>query len=269
MEFRTFSTEVDAGVATVVLHGTGDGNALGGLAWTELPAVVAALDADDAVRAVVLRGAGECFSVGLDLRWYLPHYRRMARHPDTLPARLLVEATGMQDAISAVARSRLPWIAAVHGDCVGAGLDLVAACDIRLAAGDAVFSLREIRIGVVADLGCLQRLPHVIGEGATRELALTGRDVDAEEALAKGLVTRVLPDLDALLEDAADVAARLAGHPAAAVAGVKAVLDRTRDLPVAEGLRHVALWNAAFLPHPALPDLLASALRSSTERRNP
>ncbi|WNV85136.1 enoyl-CoA hydratase-related protein [Umezawaea sp. Da 62-37] len=264
MQFRTFSIEVDRGVATVVLRGTGGGNAMGGLVWTELPAVVAALDADEAVRAVVLRGAGECFSTGLDLRWYLPHYRRLTRHPDTLPARLLTEATAMQEAISAVAGSGLPWIAAVHGDCVGAGLDLVSACDIRLAAADASFSLREIRIGIVADLGSLQRLPHIVGAAATREFALTGRDISAGEALARGLVTRVLPDLDALVEDATGVAARIAAYAPATVAGVKSVLDRTRDMSVAEGLRHVALWNAAFLPHPALPDLLASALRSST-----
>lgn len=263
MDFRTFSVHhPGGGVAEVVLDGTGEGNVMGGLVWTELPALVAALDADADVRAVVLRGAGECFSGGLDLRWYLPHYRRLARGAD-LPTRLLAEATSMQDALGAVNRSRLAWIAAVHGPCVGAGLDLASACDIRLASASASFSLREVRLGIVADLGGLQRLPHVIGTAATRELALTGRDVGAPEALALGLVTRVAPDARALREDALATARQIAGHPPAAVAGIKAVLDRTRDLPVADGLRHVALWNAAFLPSPELPDLLAAALKSS------
>ena len=162
-------------MAEVRLHGTGDGNAMGATVWAALPEVVAELDADNEVRAVVLRGAGDGFTVGLDLRWYLTHYRRLLRDAGSLRVRLLSEAERMQDAISAPARSRLPFIAAVHGACVGAGLDLVAACDIRLASADATFSLREVRIGVVADLGSLQRLPRLIGAGPTRELALTGR----------------------------------------------------------------------------------------------
>lgn len=263
MDLRAFGTDLDTttGVATVTLVGTGAGGAMGGLVWTELPVLAAGLDGDERVRAVVLRGCGEDFSVGLDLRWYLPHHRRMARRPDGLSAALLAETTAMQAAIGAVAASRLPWVAAVHGACVGAGLDLVAACDIRLASADAYFSLREVVLGIVADLGGLQRLPRVIGAGATLELALTGRDLPAAEALALGLVTRVAADRAAVVADATGVAERIAGHPPTAVSGIKAVLDRTTDLPLAEGLRHVALWNAAFLPSVPLTDLLAAALR--------
>lgn len=262
-DFRTFRVHVDEHVAQVVITGTGTGNAMGGLLWSELPALVAALDEDRRVHAVVLRGAGDCFSVGLDLRWYLVHYRRLVRHGDGLPEvrrQLLAEAVSMQDAITAVTCSRLPWIAAVHGPCVGAGLDLVAACDIRLAAADAYFSLREVRLGIVADLGGLQRLPHIIGAAATRELALTGRDVAATEALSLGLVTRTQADRTALWKDAAAVANEIAAHAPDAVAGIKAVLEHTVDLPVAEGLRHVAVWNAAFLPSPQRQDAFAAAL---------
>jgi enoyl-CoA hydratase len=262
--WRAFDVALDerTGVATVTLTGTGAGNAMGGLVWSELPAVFEALDANPAARAVVLRGAGDCFSVGLDLRWYIPRYRRLVRgEGPEVAQRLLDEATWMQDAIGALPASRLPVVVAVHGSCVGAGLDLAAAGDIRLASADAVFSLREVRIGIVADLGVLQRLPRIVGAGHTRELALTGRDVPADEARSMGLVTKVLATPSALFEEAAAVATTIAGYPPQTVAGIKRVVEQTQDLPLAEGLRHVALWNAAFLPTPGLTDLLTAALR--------
>jgi enoyl-CoA hydratase len=263
--WRAFDVQLDerAGVATVTLSGTGAGNAMGGLVWSELPSVFDALDANQAVRAVVLRGAGDCFSVGLDLRWYIPRYRRLVRAgtgPD-VAQRLLDEATWMQDALGAVSASRLPVVAAVHGRCVGVGLELVAACDIRLASADAVFSLPEVRLGIVADLGVLQRLLRIVGAGHTRELALTGRDVPAAEARSMGLVTKVLATSQALFAEARAVAERIAGHPPRTVHGIKQVIERTQDMPLEEGVRYSGLWNAAFLPSTELGDLLTAALR--------
>jgi enoyl-CoA hydratase len=261
-----FGVERDpaTGVAVVSLHGTAAGNAMGASVWSRLPTLVAELERDPDVRAVVLRGAGDRFTVGLDLRWYLTHYRRLVRsgegHPD-VRARLLAEAAAMQDALTALARSPLPSVAAVHGGCVGAGLDLAAACDVRLASAEAYFSVREITIGVVADLGSLQRLPRLIGAGPTRELALTGRDLPADEARSLGLVTQVLSSPDELFEAAGATAARIASYPTRVVAGIKEVLEQTQDMPLPTGLRYTAVWNAAFLPSPDLPGLLADALR--------
>ncbi|MEH0935372.1 enoyl-CoA hydratase-related protein [Micromonospora psammae] len=254
-----------SGVAVVEMGGTGTGNAMGATVWRRLPDLVAELEDDERVRAVVLRGAGDRFTVGLDLRWYLTHYRRLTRHGTGHPdvrARLLAEAAAMQRALDAVAASRLPFVAAVHGGCVGAGLDLVAACDIRFASADAFFSLREVTIGVVADLGSLQRLPRLIGAAPTREMALTGRDVPAAEAARLGLVSRVLDTPEDLFSHARDVATGIARHSARVVAGIKEVLAQTQDLPLAAGLRYTAVWNAAFLPAPDLPDRLADALRA-------
>ena len=262
--WRAFDVQVDdgTGVATVTLTGTGAGNAMGGLVWSELPALFEALDADPQARAVVLRGAGDCFSVGLDLRWYLPRYRRTLRAGEQeARRRLLDEARWMQGSIGAVAASRLPVVAALHGSCIGAGMDLAAACDIRLASADAVFSVREVRIGIVADLGVLQRLPRIVGAGHTRELALTGRDFPAAEARSMGFVTKVLKTPDALFEEAGAVAAQIAAHPPQTVAGIKHVLERSQDMSLDQGLEHVALWNAAFLPSSELTDLLTAALR--------
>jgi enoyl-CoA hydratase len=266
-QWQCFQVDLDEcrGVATVTLRGTAAGNAMGGMVFTELPALITALAHNPRTRAVVLRGAGDGFSVGLDLRWYLPKYRRTMRPGEGLPqvrAQLLADAASMQTSISAVGASRLPVIAAVHGSCVGAGLDLVSACDIRIASADAFFSLREVHIGLVADLGSLQRLPRIIGAGHTRELALTGRDLSATEAHAMGLVTRVLPTPARLFDAADELAGQVAAHPPHVVAGIRQVLDHTLDLPLSQGLRHVAVWNAAFMPSPELPGLLAQAMRA-------
>jgi enoyl-CoA hydratase/carnithine racemase len=260
------------GVVVLTMHGTGEGNAMGASVFSVLPDLVGELAADPANRAVLLRGAGDCFTVGLDVRWYLTHYRRMVRQAGgelALRTQLLAEADRMQQAISAISHSRLPFVAAVHGPCIGAGLDLVCACDIRLASAGATFSLREVRIGVVADLGSLQRLPRLIGAGPTRELALTGRDMPAEEAYRRGLVSRVLPDPAALGQAAYQLAEQIAAHPPHVVAGIKDVLEHSQDLSVPAGLRYAGVWNAAFLPFPELPELLAAALRGSPPARSP
>ena len=253
------------GVAVVTMAGTDPGNAMGAALWARLPTLVGELEADDDVRAVVLRGRGECFTVGLDLRWYLVHYRRMARAGEHgrrgLRAALLADAERMQHAIDAVERSPLPFVVAVHGACVGAGLELSAAADIRLASRDATFALREVFLGIVPDLGALQRLPLIVGAAATRELALTGRDVDADEARAIGLVTAVLDSPRELFEHARETAAALARRPPHVVAGIKDVLRHLAQLPAVGSRRHAALWNSAFMPAPEFTDLLAQALR--------
>jgi enoyl-CoA hydratase len=267
--WRAFQVQMDdpSGVATVALTGTAAGNAMGGLVWSELPLVFEALDESPATRAVVLRGAGDCFSVGFDLRWYLPRYRRTVREGEGSPEirqRLLDESTWLQRAIAAVSASRWPVICAVHGSCVGVGLELAAACDLRLASADAVFALPEVRLGFIPDLGVLQRLPRIVGAGHTRDLALTGREVSAAEAQSMGLVTKVLATPEALFEEARAVAERIAGYPPHTVYGIRRVIEQTQDMPLELGMRHSAVWSAAFLPSAELPDLLKAALGDGT-----
>jgi len=260
------SRDPSTGGAEMRLGGTAKGNAMGATVWTTLPRIVAELDADESVRAVVLRGAGDCFSIGLDMRWYLTHYRRLMaadRDPPRTRRILLAEAEGMQRAITALTTSRLPFVAAVHGACIGAGFDLASACDIRLASAEAYFSLREVRLGIVADLGSLQRLPRLIGAGPTRELALTGRDLPAQEAYQRGLVTAVAPTPALVFDQAHELAAAIAGYPAHVVAGIKDVLEQTSVRSVSDSLHYVAVWNAAFLPSTQLPELFAAAMRGA------
>jgi enoyl-CoA hydratase len=172
----------------------------------------------------------------------------------------------MQASVSAVAACRKPVVAAVHGYCIGGGVDLIAACDVRLAADDAVFSVRETKIAIVADLGSLQRLPRLVGAGHLAELALTGKDIDAERAKAIGLVNDVYPGgLDAVRKAAVDLAAEIAANSPLAVQGTKAVLAANDGRTVAEGLEYVAWWNSLYL-HSAD---LTEAMTAFFEKRPP
>jgi enoyl-CoA hydratase len=175
------------------------------------------------------------------------------------------EVLRLQDAITAVARCTKPVIAAVHGYCIGGGVDLVAACDIRLASADAVFSVREAKMAIVADLGSLQRLPAIIGAGHLAELAYTGKDISAERAKEIGLVNDLAADSDGVLKAARSLAAEIAANSPIAVQGTKAVLAANEGRTVAEGLDYVATWNAGMLAS----DDLTEAVTAFMEKRPP
>ncbi len=171
----------------------------------------------------------------------------------------------MQAAITAVADCRKPVVAAVQGWCIGGGVDLISAADIRYASADAKFSVREVKVGMVADVGSLARLPLIIGDGHLRELALTGKDIDAARAEKIGLVNDVFEDADAVLTAAQATAAEIAANPPLVVHGIKAVLDHSRSPRVDDSLRYVAAWNSAFLPSEDLTEAVAAVF----EKRPP
>lgn len=259
--YGAFEVMIADHVATVTLRGTGRGNLLGRTAWIELGQVFQALDGDVTVRAAVLRGAEDSFSVGLDLRWYVHHLRHAMRSSDGLAAAraaLLEENRLMQKAVGTLATCRKPVVAAIHGACIGGGLDIATACDFRLASADAIFSVREVKLGIVADLGVLQRLPSIVGEGHARELAYTGSDIDPDDALRMGLVNRVYDTPMALFDAANAVAVDIAANPPRAVAGTKEILDEMRDNRIQGSLAQAAMWNAAFLPSQDFDEAVAA-----------
>jgi enoyl-CoA hydratase len=171
----------------------------------------------------------------------------------------------LQDSITAVADCPKPVIAAVHGYCIGGGVDLIAACDIRLASADAVFSVREAKMAIVADLGSLQRLPAIISAGHLNELALTGKDISAERAKEIGLVNDVAADADGVAKAARALAGEIAANSPLAVQGTKAVLRANEGRTVAQGLDYVATWNSGQL---ASHDL-TEAVTAFMEKRQP
>jgi enoyl-CoA hydratase len=257
------SVDRDGGIAVVSLLAPTMPPAL----FADLGDVFADLSRDAALRAVILRGGGKVFSYGLDLPAAFAAWGPAFSGQGLAASRteLWNLVRDLQATITAVASCPAPVIAAVHGWCVGGGVDLITACDLRICSADARFSVRETKVAMVADLGSLQRLPLVIGDAATRELALTGKDIDASRALALGLVSQVVTDRTALDAAARALAAEIAGNPPLVVRGVKQILDQATRRDVAEGLERVALWNAAFLPS----EDLAEAASAFAARRSP
>ncbi|MBP8806885.1 MAG: crotonase/enoyl-CoA hydratase family protein [Kofleriaceae bacterium] len=218
------------------------------------------LAADASVRAIVIRSTAPSFSFGLDLPAAMAAWGKVMTGGGLAGARseLLTLIRELQRSFTAIASCPAPVIAAIHGKCLGGGVDLIAACDLRVCSADAVFSVRETKVAIVADLGSLQRLPHIIGPAATRELALTGKDVDAARALALGLVGEVAADRDGAWAAADRLAREIAGNPPLVVRGVKQVLDYGAGKSVADGLEYVAAWNAAFLASEDLGEAMAA-----------
>lgn len=264
-EYKSLRLEKLSGVTEVVLTGPGKGNAMGPDFWREMPILFSELDRDEATRAVIIRGEGGNFSYGLDLVAMTGEIGASGKNLAAERTRFHDKVQAMQQAFNRVADCRKPVIAAVNGWCIGGGLDLIAACDIRLASTDAKFSLREAKIAIVADIGSLQRLPAIIGEGHTRELAYTGKDIDAARAERIGLVNDVYETPEAMLDAARKLAAEIAANPPLVVQGVKQVMNYCADKSVADGLEYVAVWNSAFMHSLDLVE----AITAFRERRKP
>jgi enoyl-CoA hydratase len=219
-------------------------------------------DEDPEVRVVIIKAEGKSFTAGIDfLEVGSLLQGRGADFREDLRRKILQ----FQESMNVIEKCRKPVIAAVHSHCIGGGVDLLSACDIRMATHDTVFSIRETRVAIIADLGTLQRLPHIIGQGWFRELALTGRDFTAEEALKMGFITRVCENKEALLEVAKGLATDIAACPPLTVQGVKDVILYSRDNGVYPGLEYVAQKNAALL----LSEDLMEAFKAFTEKRHP
>lgn len=263
---RPATAESEA-LAEVALAGPGKGNAMGPDFWRECPRVFEELDRDESVRAVIVRGEGANFTYGLDLPAMMGDLGPLLAGDGAAGtrARLFDKIAELQGAFRAIASCRKPVIAAIHGWCIGGGVDLITACDIRLCSRDAKFSVREVKVAMVADLGSLQRLPAIVGEGHARELAMTGRDCTADHALRIGLVNEVLETPEALLTHARALARSIADNPPLVVQGIKRVMEEAIVERVDRGLRHVAAWNAAFLPSQDLGEAMSAFM----ERRPP
>jgi enoyl-CoA hydratase len=266
-QYKSVRCEKSELVAKVILTGPGKGNAMGPDFWREMPDLFAELDQDDEVRAVVISGDGNNFSYGLDIPAMMsqPGFKVVGPNLAAERTDFLDMALQMQKAINCVASCRKPVIAAVHGWCIGAGLDLISACDIRLASSDAKFSLREVKVAIVSDMGSLQRLPYVIGEAHTRDLALSGRDIDATYAEKIGLVIEVLQSPEMLFQGAQQRAQEIAANPPLVVQGIKRVMNHSRDQLIESGLKFVTLWNSAFLQS----NDLAEAMIAFQQKRPP
>jgi enoyl-CoA hydratase len=235
MEWQSIRVTLEQHVARLELNRPDKANALDARMWNELREAMQWVDRCDEARVAILSGAGRLRLMILDI----------------------------QDTVSAIERCRKPVIAQIHGACVGGGIDIVSACDMRYCSDDAWFSVKEVDVGLTADVGTLQRLPKLIGEGMARELAHTARRVGAAEAQQIRLVNRACGSVQDLAAAVAGMAALIASKPPLALRGTKEMITYARDHSVADGLNYIATWNAAML----LSSDLEEALAAQREKR--
>ncbi len=245
-EFETLALSIDQQVATVSLNRPDKANSMSVAMWPELQACFEWLDAEPTVRAVVLAGNGKHFCAGLDLAMF-SGLKGQSSDPARQSEEFRRNVLRMQDNLSAIEKCRKPVLAAIHNTCIGGGVDLVCCCDMRYATEDAWFAIREIDIGMTADVGTLQRMPKLVADGVVRELAYTGRSMDAEEAREVGFVNRVYENRETMLRDVTEIARSIARKSPLAVRGTKEMLLYSRDHSVQDGLNHIATWNAGML----------------------
>lgn len=264
--FETLQLSLDEGIARIVLNRPEKANAVNMTMWQELRSAMQWLQRTPAARVAILRAAGAHFCAGLDLASF---DELQAATRDGCDGRsrekLLAAILDIQDTVTAIERCTKPVIAEVHAACVGGGIDIITACDLRYCSAQAWFSVKEIDVGIVADVGTLQRLPLLIGEGMARELCYSGRRVEGAEAQAMRLVNRCHEDAQALREGVEAMARCLAAKSPLALRGTKQAITHAREHSIADGLQQVALWNAAML----FSTDLAEAAQARRERRAP
>ncbi len=248
MEFETLSISLDLHIATIRLNRPEKLNAMNLAMWHNIRNAFEWADATAEVRVVVLEGEGKGFTAGIDLQMMMGLAADIQDDCDgRMRESLRRTILDLQDTLSSLERCRKPVLAAIHGACIGGGIDLICYADMRYCSSDAYFSIKEIDIGMVADVGTLQRLPRLIGEGMVRELAYTARRVDAAEARQIGLVNCVFDDPDSLRAGVREIAANIAAKSPLSIRGAKEMINYARDHSVADGLNYVATWNAAML----------------------
>jgi delta(3,5)-delta(2,4)-dienoyl-CoA isomerase len=276
---RVEGPDGNSGVAWLSLHRPTRFNALDAGLFHSLPLAIAKLDGNPDVRVIVLTGSGAHFCAGIDLSTFAQiaggggggRRNQTKKKESEEPSQQGEETSSsessnfssscvgrereklrrdlkeLQSSFTAFEECRKPVIAAIHGACIGGGIDMITACDLRYCTKDASFSAKEVDLAITADLGTLQRLPRLIGHGNTMELALTGRKFTGSEAKSMGLVQDVYDSKAEMLAAVETLAKQIASKSPLAVVGTKAVLLKSRDLTVAQGLEYVALWNAAML----------------------
>ncbi|XP_023015549.2 delta(3,5)-Delta(2,4)-dienoyl-CoA isomerase, mitochondrial isoform X1 [Leptinotarsa decemlineata] len=243
-------------------------NAVNQLMLSDLKKCFFELSEDENCRVIVLSGEGKLFTAGIDLTNFIGIASKVAQTEDVARKAKVFNKTivDFQEAISSLELCRKPVLAAVHSACIGAGVDLITAADMRYCTKDAYFQIKEVDVGLAADVGTLQRLPKVIGsDSLARELCYTARKMHADEALNSGLVSRVFGDKDEMLNAVEGIAESIAKKSPVAVQSTKASLVFSRDHSVQEGLNHIALWNQMNLQS---EDLTQSAMAQMTKDKN-
>ena len=262
--------KIDSNVAEIEINRPDHANAIDEELWFAIGNFFSELEESKSVRVCIISGAGSNFTSGIDLK-YLQHISKEIENYDCEGRKrefLRNKILKLQAAFSQIERCRIPVIAAIHGGCIGAGVDLISACDIRYSTKEAIFQIKEIDLGITADVGTLQRLPHLIPQGIVRELAFTGRNFSGNEAQSLGLVNNCYEDKKTMMTEVRKIAKQIASKSPLAIRGVKEMLIYQRDHSVSSGLNYVATWNSAMLLSSDLEESIMALMQKRAPEYN-
>lgn len=267
-KYKSFEVDISDHVANLVLSRPDELNTMSRDFWVELGDVLEEINKNSEVRVVVMSSTGKHFCAGMDLSAFSNGVDNIPdeKKPDhaRIGEAVYRVAKELQGYITSLEKIRVPVIAGIHGGCIGGAVDLVTACDIRLASKDAFFCIQEINIGMAADVGTLQRLPKIIPDSKMREMAYTGRRMYADEAKETGLVSDTYESQEEMLAAANELAKVIASKSPVAIYGLKAVMNYSRDHSVSEGLEYNALWSGAMLSQKDMTE----AITANMEKRD-
>lgn len=247
MESTFFKINIDGAIAHLSMNRPEKANGMTPDFWQDLPRLTRELGELPAIRALVISGEGKHFTGGMDLSVFQDFKSIFESEPARAAYRMRDLVAHYQASFNALEDAHFPVIAAIHGACIGGGVDMITACDIRLAAEQSYFSIEEINIGMTADVGTLQRLPKLIAPGVVKELAYTGRRFTAQEAYGWGMVNHVYPTREETLAAAMNIAKEIAAKSPLAITGIKRSIDYARDHSVKDSLDQIATWNGGML----------------------
>lgn len=267
MTYQTLNFTIENNIAHIQLNRPKNFNSMIMAFWQEMVDVFAKIDEQPAARVVVISSTGKHFTAGLDLSAFAGIAAEMNGDIDggRLREQMKNNVLELQESFTAIEKCRLPVLVAIQGGCIGGGVDLVSATDMRYCTADAFFCIQEINIGMTADVGTLQRLPHLIPSGLVRELAYTGRRLLASEALDSGLVNKVFENADDMLAGVMEIASDIASKSPLAIHGTKEMFNYTRDHSVDDALRYMAVWQAGMF----FSEDLFEAAAANAEKRPP
>ncbi len=265
--YPCFEVTIENRIAHIQLSRPEKRNCMSRAFWNDLPAIVRDLDRNSKARVIVISSTGLHFTAGLDLQEFGVAEGLNLGEADVKDTQAAADffshVSLMQDSFSALEKCRIPVLAAIQGGCIGGGVDLATACDVRYACDGAFFTIFEVKIAMTADVGTFPRIVKLLPEGVVRELAYTGRRMGAEEALRLGFVNQVFSDQESMLNGVMEIAQEIAANAPLAVYGCKRMINYARDHSTADGLDYVAVWNMSMLK----PEEMLESQRANKEKR--
>jgi len=265
MDYTSFKFEIIDHVAHVSFNRPEKRNSLHAQAWDEMRAIFEHCSVNPEVRVVVLSGEGKMFCAGIDVSMLMGMTGFQSQCEARKREEFRVNLLKLQDDVSSLEKCQKPVIAAIHNACIGGGVDIISSADMRFCTEDTYFTIKEVDMGLVADIGTLQRLPKLISQGLVSELAFTGRKMFAEEAKGSGLVNRIFETKEIMMESVLEIAKSIASKSPVVIRGTKEMIKYTRDHSVDESLHMMSVWNAAYI----MSDDIKEAMGAFMEKRQP